>query len=313
VKAHQAHHPVTLLCEVLGLSTSGYYAWAARGPSRRALRDAEITRLLCADHLASRGVYGSPRLQAVLRNRGENIARKRIARLMKAAGLSGVSRRPRHGTTQRDQQARPAPDLVDRQFRADGPNRLWVADITFIPTRSGAFYLAVVLDVWSRKIVGWATGTAMPAGLVIAALDMAVARRRPRNVIHHSDQGSQYTSLAFSARCAAHGVRVSMGSVADCYDNAMAESFFATLEAELLGLVPVFDGPADADPALFDWLEGCYNTRRLHSALGMRSPVDFERDELSAAVPSNPQDASPPGPPFLTGNSVQGREAQATT
>ena len=312
MKANQAEHPVTVLCEVLGLSTSGFYAWRARTPCQRALDDAAIIRALREEHLASRGVYGAPRLRGALRHRGLAVSRKRVARLMKAEGLCGVSRRPRHGTTRRDEQARPAPDLVERNFSADAPNRLWVADITHIRTRSGAHYLAVVLDVWSRKVVGWATASNMPAELVISALDMALARRRPRDVIHHSDQGSQYTSLAFAARCAASGVRRSMGSVADCFDNAMAESFFATLEAELLGLMPVFGGPVEADGALFQWIEGTYNTQRLHSALGMRSPVQFEQEELSTAVPSHPQDASPPGPTYLTGKVVPDREAQAT-
>lgn len=299
MKAHQAEHPVATSCRVLGLSRSGYYAWASRKPSAHAKRDEEVLAAIKEEHLASKGIYGAPRIQEKLRRRGIRVGRKRVARLMRDAGIIGVTRRRKHGTTRRDEAARPAQDLVEREFVADGPNQVWVADITHIPTRSGTFYLAMVLDIWSRKVVGWATASEMPAELVVAALDMAVACRRPTRVIHHSDQGSQYTSLAFTKRCATLGVEVSMGSVGDCYDNAMAESFFATLEVELLALVGKFPTHEAADAEVFAYIEGFYNTRRLHSALGMRSPVEFERDAAkSPAVRSDPQVASlPPGPP----------------
>ena len=301
MKAHQAEHTVVIQCRVLQLSRSGYYAWLRRGPSERVRDDEELLAAIRAEHLASRGIYGSPRIRAMLKRKGRAVSRKRVARLMRRAGIVGVTRRWKHRTTVRDPKARPAPDLVDRDFTADGPNKLWVADITHIPTRSGALYLATVLDVWSRKVVGWATAPDMPADLVIAALDMAIARRRPTRVVHHSDQGSQYTSLAFSKRCRAHDVLVSMGSVGDCYDNAMAESFFATLQAELLGLVGLFATREEAEAQLFWFLEGFYNTRRLHSSLGLRSPVEFERDAAkSTAIHDNPQVASlPPGPPSI--------------
>jgi putative transposase len=237
-------------------------------------------------HAGSRETYGAPRVHAELRAGGERHGRKRIARLMRRAGLVGASRR-RGGpvTTRRDREARPAPDLVDRNFTADRPNRLWVADITFIPTAAGFLYLAVVLDAWSRKVVGWAMANHLRTELVLDALEMAVGQRRPRGVIHHSDQGSQYTSLAFGARCKEAGVRPSMGSVGDAYDNALCESFFATLECELLDRRR-FASQAEARTAVFSFIEGFYNPVRLHSALGYRSPIAYEAErEVAATVP----------------------------
>ena len=195
---------------------------------------------------------------------------------MRSAGLIGASRR-RNGmtTTRRDPDARPAPDLVDRDFTATAANQLWVADITFVPTANGFLCLAVVPDAWSRKIVGWAMATHLRAELVVDALEMAVGQRRPGDVIHHSDQGSQYTSLAFGKRCKEAGVRPSMGSAGDAYDNAMCESFFATLECELLDRRR-FVSQAEARMACFSFIEGWYNPVRLHSALGYRSPMAYE-------------------------------------
>ena len=301
MKAHQAEHSIWLMARVLGLSRSGYYAWLKRRSSPHAQRDEELGRAVREAHVASRGIYGAPRIHATLRRAGLRVSRKRVARLMRAAGLTGVTRRRRHVTTVRDERARPAPDRVDRNFVADGPDRLWVADITHIPTRCGSLYLATVLDVWSRRIVGWSVSDTMPADLVVAALDDAVRRRRPKGVVHHSDQGSQYTSTAFTRRCEAHGVSVSMGSVGDRYDNAMAESFCATLEVELLRLVGIFKTHEQARAELFAYLEGFYNTRRLHSRLGYRSPAEFERDaKKSTAIHKNPQAISlPPGPPSV--------------
>jgi putative transposase len=202
---------------------------------------------------------------------------------MRESGLAGVSRRRSVRTTRRDPAARPAPDLVDRKFAASGPNQLWVADITYIPTLAGFLYLAVVLDVWSRKIVGWAMSSRLATQIVLEALAMAVEQRDPANgVIHHSDQGCQYTSTEFGKRCRESGVRPSMGSVADCYDNAMCESFFATLECELLDRMRFADGK-EAELAVFDFIEGFYNTHRRHSALGYRSPAAFELRGQTAA------------------------------
>ena len=236
----------------------------------------QVLKQIRTVHASSRETYGAPRVQAALKAGGEKHGRKRIARLMRAAGLVGASRR-RSGvtTTRRDKEARPAPDLVDRNFVASRPNQLWVADITFVPTASGFLYLAVVLDAWSRKLVGWSMANHLRTELVLDALEMAIGQRRPDGVIHHSDQGSQYTSLAFGKRCKEAGVRPSMGSVGDAYDNAMCESFFATLECELLERRR-FASQAEAKIACFSFIEGWYNPARLHSALGYRSPIAYE-------------------------------------
>jgi putative transposase len=195
---------------------------------------------------------------------------------MRAEGLAGVSRRRGVRTTRRSQSARPAPDLVERNFTSDGPDRLWVADITYLATWSGFLYLAVVLDAWSRRVVGWSMQPHLRTELVVEALEMARGQRRPKDVIHHSDQGSQYTSIEFGRRCREAGIRSSMGSVGDCYDNALCESFFATLECELLDRRPM-RSQAEARMAVFDYLEGWYNPHRRHSALGYLSPAEFER------------------------------------
>jgi putative transposase len=276
VTAHQAFHHVATTCRVLGVSPSGYYAWRKRPLSARARADVELTAEIQAIHRESRGTYGAPRVHAELAAQGVRVGRKRVARLMRRAGVYGVSRRRPFRTTVRDETARPAPDLVDRQFQAAGPDRLWVADITYVPTWAGFLFLAVVLDAWSRRVIGWAMETHLRTELVLAALDMAVAQRRPTDVIHHSDQGCQYTSLAFGHRCRDAGVRPSMGSVGDAYDNALCESFFATLECELLDRER-FRTPAEARLAVFDFIEGWYNPHRRHSALAYLSPLVYER------------------------------------
>src|SRR4249920_1954051 len=263
------------MCRILGVSLSGYYAWVKRPACARALMDTALTAEIRAAHAASKGTYGAPRLQIDLAEAGIRIGRKRVARLMRSAGLCGVNRRRHKVTTVRDG-ARQAPDLVDRDFTAERPNTLWVAEITYVPTWAGFLYLAVVLDAFSRRIVGWAMATTLRTQLVLDALNMALATRRPKDVVHHSDQGSQYTSIAFGKRCREAGVRPSMGSVGDAYDNAMAESFFATLECELLDRRR-FKTQAEARMAVFEFIEGFYNLRRRHSSLGYLSPVDYER------------------------------------
>jgi putative transposase len=298
MKAHRAAHSVPTMCRVLDVSASGSYAWVSRRPSRRAVEDGRLLPQIRAFHRASRGTYGAPRLHRDLREAGVHIGRKRVARLLKHAGLRGVTRRNWITTTVRARRARPAPDLVQRQFAASGPNQLWVADITYIPTWAGPLYLAVVLDVWSRRIIGWAMTTHLETSLVLAALDMALAQRRPTAVIHHSDQGCQYTALEFGRRCREAQVRPSMGSVGDCYDNAMCESFFATLECELLDRVTLRT-PAAARTAVFDFIEGWYNSTRRHSSLDYVSPIAFERQAaaVEAAGPMEPaQNAGPTGP-----------------
>jgi putative transposase len=264
------------MCRLLGVSTSGYYAWLKRGPSKRALEDVSLTELISEIHALSWGSYGAPMIHEELADRGIRVGRKRVARLMKAAGLQGVSRRKKMWTTRRDPESRPAPDLVDRDFTAAGPNQLWVADITYISTWAGILYLAVVIDVWSRRVVGWAMATHHRTELVMDAFNMAIEQRRPANVVHHSDQGCQYTSIAFGKRCQELGVHLSMGSVGDCYDNALCESFFATLECELLDRF-TFHTRREARLAVFRWIEGWYNPLRRHSSIGRMSPVNFER------------------------------------
>jgi len=283
MKAHQAAHSIPTLSRVLGVSASGYYAWAKRGPSRRAVQNAALLEQIRTFHRASRGTYGVPRIHRDLRDAGVRVSRKRVARLMKHAGLRGVSRGKWSRTTIRSATGRPAPDLVHRQFSADGPNQLWVADVTYIPTWAGTLYLAVVLDVWSRRVIGWAMETSLRTELVLAALNMAVDQRRPHHVIHHSDQGCQYTSLGFGHRCRAAGVRPSMGSVGDCYDNALCESFFATLECELLDRVTLHT-PREARSIVFDFIEGWYNPTRRHSALDYEPPMAFERKHAMNAA-----------------------------
>ncbi len=278
-------YPITTMCRLLGVSASGYHAWDGRAASARALSDAALLGRIRAIHSASRNTYGAPRIHAELADEGISVGRKRVARLMRTAGLAGISRRKGVRTTRRDSKARPAPDLVERDFTAEAPDRLWVADITYIATWAGFLYLAVVLDAFSRRIVGWAMANHLPTSLVLDALDMALSQRQASDVVHHSDQGSQYTSIAFGARCRQAGVRPSMGSVGDCYDNAMCESFFATLECELLERHR-FRSQAEARMAVFEFIEGWYNPRRRHSALGYLSPIDYERNQLPPARPN---------------------------
>jgi putative transposase len=276
VKSNQAEYGVSMMCRLLGVSPSGYYAWRNRGPSSRSLADEALTERIRQIHEESRRTYGVPRVHFELVEKGGRIGHKRVARLMKAAGLQGVSRRKGIRTTVRCPEACPAPDLVERDFTAPGPDRLWVADITYIATWAGFLFLSVVLDAWSRKVVGWAMATHLRTELVLDALNMALWQRRPRRVVHHSDHGTQYTSIAFGKRCREAGVRPSMGSVGDCYDNALCESFFATLECELLDRRK-FKTQAEARMAVFEFIEGFYNPRRRHSSLGYLSPINYER------------------------------------
>jgi putative transposase len=287
-------HRIATMCRVLGVSPGGYYARLRRPPSTRARADLELSARIAALHHRSRATYGAPRIHAELAEQGLRVGCKRVARLMRAAGFRGVSRRNWIITTVRDRDARPAPDLVERNFTAVGPNCLWVADITYIPTWAGFLYLAVVLDAFSRKIVGWAMETHLRTELVLKALDMALGQRRPTGVIHHSDQGSQYTSLAFGKRCREAGVRPSMGSVGDCFDNAMCESFFATLEGELLKRRR-FKTQVEARMAVFDFIEGWYNPHRRHSSLDYLSPINYERSHSTATAYRSPTPSTESG------------------
>jgi putative transposase len=280
VKANQAFYPVQLMCRLLKVSRSGFYAWRDRPLSARAREDIGLTALIHSIHRRSKGAYGAPSIHAELADdHGVHVGCKRVARLMRATGLYGAMPKQFIRTTVAEPTAARALDLVDRQFMADGPDRLWVADITYIPTWSGFLYLAVVLDVWSRRVVGWAMESHLRTELVLSALNMALNLRRPQGVIHHSDRGCQYTSYAFGKRCREIGVMPSTGSVGDAYDNAMAESFFATLERELLNRRR-FKTQTEARMAVFEWLEGWYNPHRRHSSLGYVSPVNYERRQL---------------------------------
>lgn len=294
MSAHRAEFPVATMCRVLDLSSSGYYAWRRRGICRRKREDARLLARIRVHHAASKGRYGAPKIHADLAEEGWRVGVKRVARLMREDGLAGVTRRRWVVTTQRGRSERAAPDRVERDFTAERPDQLWVADITYIPTWSGFLYLAVVLDVFSRRIVGWSMAGHLRAKLVLDALDMAIRRRQPRRVVHHSDQGCQYTSLEFGERCRKAGVVPSMGSVGDCYDNAMAESFFATLECELLQ-TNRFQNHAEARQALFEFIEGWYNTKRRHQSLGQLSPMQFEKTYAEASSTPKPELSTEPG------------------
>ena len=284
MKAHQATYPVRAMSRLLGVSASGFYAWLKRPPSRRALQDIALTERIRAIHRRSGEAYGAPSIHAELADdHGIRIGRKRVARLMRAVGLQGLPPPKFVVTTIAEAESDRALDKVDRRFSAEGPDRLLVADVTYVPTWAGFLYLAIVLDVWSRRIVGWAMAHHLKTALVLNALEMALAQRRPESVIHHSDRGCQYTSYAFGKRCREAGVVPSMGSTGDAYDNAMAESFFATLEREVIDRRR-FKSRAEARMAIFTWLEGWYNPHRRHSALGYLSPINYERKMLSRAA-----------------------------
>jgi putative transposase len=282
IAAEKTSYPVAVMCRVLGVSRTGFHNWERRAPSDRALTDAWLTDRIKQIHERSRGVYGAPRIHAELRLEHEvRVGRKRVARLMKAAGISGVRPRKRWRTTIRIPGITPATDLVERHFRPSAPNVLWVADITYLRTGEGWLYLAAVQDTYSRQIVGWAMATHMRAQLVVDALKMALARRRPPpGLIHHSDQGSQYVSLAFGRAAGQAGIAVSMGSRGDAYDNAVAETFFATLKKELVNRRP-WPSRLELQTAVFEYIEAFYNRQRRHSTLGMMSPIAYEQLRLS--------------------------------
>ncbi|MGY2011979.1 IS3 family transposase [Nocardia gipuzkoensis] len=274
----EAGIPVTVSCRVLRVSTSGYYEWKHRGESARARADRELTTTITDIHTASRGTYGAPRVHAELRlGQRIRVGRKRVARLMRSAGLAGIFRR-RRGCTTRDPQASPHPDLVNRRFAAEGPDRLWCMDVTQHRTSEGWVYCAVVLDAFSRRIVGWSIAGHLRAELVCDALDMARWRRKPPDgqTIAHSDHGAQYTSWAFGQRIRTAGLLGSMGSIGDCFDNSMVESFFGTLQLELLDRKQWATRQELAN-AIFDYIETFYNPRRRHSKIGMISPVEYEQ------------------------------------
>lgn len=270
------------MCKALRVSRSGYYAWRDRPPSRRSREDAALSAKILQIHERSRGTYGSPRVHAELRAIGIRCSRKRVARLMREAGLRGCIRGRRKRTTRRNEHAAVlAQDLVRRQFAAPAPNKLWTADITYVPTEEGFLYLALVLDVYSRRLVGWAMEGHLRTELVLGALEMALWRRKPApGLIHHSDRGVQYTALSFGKRLEEAGIVASMGRVGCALDNAIfSESFVATLKTELVSRLR-FPSREVAKTAIFEYLEAFYNRTRIHSSLGYRSPADFEGDRM---------------------------------
>lgn len=292
IEAEKANFPIKFMCDRLGVSTSGFYEWrhAQANPCRRQREDTELLDRIVEIHKMSRRSYGSPRVHdELVLGEGRRVSRKRIERLMRVNGIVGIHKR-RRGCTRRDPDATPSDDLVNRQFTVDGPDRLWVSDITEHPTGEGKVYIAVVLDAWSRRVIGWSIADHIRAELVVDALQMAIWRRRPPEgqTVHHSDHGSQYTSWAFGRRLRAAGVLGSMGSIGDAYDNAMAESFFSTMQRELLDEQPRWATRHQLAQAVFEWIEAWYNPRRRHSSIGRVSPIDFEAanrvDELGSAA-----------------------------
>jgi putative transposase len=277
IAAEKANHPISLMRRVLGVSRSGFHAWHARRPSCRAREDEQLLKRIEAIHAESRQTYGSPRVHAELRHTGIRVGRKRVERLMRTRGLSGLVCRRRGRTTVRIPGVRVAEDRVGRDFRPSAPDRLWVADLTYVRTWEGRLYLAVVLDCYSRRVVGWALADHLRSELVIEAVEMAVARRRPPpGLVHHSDRGSQYVSLAFGQRCRDAGIELSMGATGSALDNAVCESFFSGLRKELLNRRSWLT-KAEVRSAIFEWIECWYNRRRSHSTLGYLSPVAFEQ------------------------------------
>ncbi|MGF1426124.1 IS3 family transposase [Kitasatospora sp. LaBMicrA B282] len=274
----QGGHNVKQACELLKVSRAAFYARRTAVPGPRAVRDAELTEKIADVHQASRGSYGAPRVHAALQRDGERCGRRRIARLMRRSGLQGRHRGRRQRTTIPDPHADARPDLVLRNFQPD-PTALdtrWCGDITYIPTDDGWLYLATVIDIASRRVIGWATADHLRTELVTDALRAACHTRRPTGpVVFHSDRGCQYTSREFADLAREFGIRLSVGRTGQCWDNALAESFFATLKRELLGHRP-WPSRAAARTAIFEWVEGWYNIRRLHSSLGYRSPAEYE-------------------------------------
>lgn len=277
------------MCRVLQVSHAGYYKWLERGPSQRAQQDERLRALIGQIHAQSRKTYGAPRIHAELREAwGVRCSRKRVARLMRELELQGVCRRRCYGCTKRDPSQEPYPDLVQREFRVTAPNRLWVTDITQHPTREGWLYHAVVLDVYSKMVVGWSMGERAEAQMVLAAVNMAILRRRPVAGLRlHSDHGSQFTSLIYGQRLEEARIMGSMGKVGDALDNAVAESYFATLQAELLD-TRNWMTREQLRSAIFEYTEVFYNRQRRHSSLNYLSPLEFEfRSRIEVQVANN--------------------------
>jgi transposase InsO family protein len=282
VQAEKASYPVRTLCRVLAVSASGFYAWRQRPAPPHAQADRRLRAHIRAVHAASRGTYGSPRVQQALRHTGEVVGRNRVIRLMQAEHLVGRPRRRFRLTTQAAPAAAPAPNHLAQHFAVRHLNHVWAGDLTALPTTEGWLYLAVLLDLCSRRVVGWATDCTLGTALVSAAWQRALARRGTAPRLHHSDRGCQYTSAQYQTLLRAHGVRCSMSRRGNCYDNAPVESFFRTLKLEISDR-PLWRTRRDAAEAVADYIDGFYNSSRLHSALGYRSPAQFEWEHRLAA------------------------------
>jgi len=280
---HVADFPVQVMCEVLGVSRGGYYAWAGRAESTRAADDRVLAAEIQAAHAASRSRYGSPRVHAELRARGRRVGGKRVARLMRSMGLAARRRRRFRRTTDSRHAFPIALNLLERNFTAEAPDRVWLADLTYIWTAQGWLYLAAVLDLYTRRVVGWAMADHLRHELTLAALDMAIVRQRPApGLVHHADRGVQYAAHGYRARLRRHGMVCSMSRKGDCWDNAPMESFFATLKGELVEAAE-YDTRDEARADLFQYIEGFYNRRRLHSGLGYLTPEQKAAAFQSAA------------------------------
>ncbi len=277
IAAERANAPVTVLCSLMDVTRAGFYAWSKGRSSKRADSDAALVVAIEEVHRTSRSVYGSPRVHAQLRKRGTRVSRKRVARLMRQEGLRGKRRRRFVKTTVADPDHAPAPNLLARNFAVDAPNRVWAGDITYVRTREGWLYLAVLLDLHSRRVVGWSMSDSLETQGALDALDMALAARRPpRGLLHHTDRGCQYTSARYRKRLKRHGLVASMSRKGECWDNAVSESFFASLKIELVDEAD-FRTRDEARARIFDYIERFYNRARLHSTLDYESPVAFEK------------------------------------
>lgn len=278
VDEHRGTWPVKMICRVMGVSASGYYAWRSRPESRRLSEDRTLSTEIRDIHVESGGVYGAPRVHAVMRALGRRIGRNRVARLMRLAGLRGLAALPRRVRTTDSRHSYPiAPNRIGRNFTASAPNQVWLADLTYIPTGEGWLYLAALIDMHTRKVVGWAMRETLHAGIAVEALRMAIERQQPApGLIQHSDRGVQYAADAYRQVLAAAGITPSMSRRGNCLDNAPMESFFHTLKVERVHH-RVYATRDEARRDLFGYIEGFYNSRRLHSALGYRSPADMER------------------------------------
>jgi len=284
IEKHRGEFEVGALCRVLAVSRSGFYSWRKRLPSKRSVEDERLKSKILELHQKSRRTYGSPRILDDLKEEGERTSRKRVARIMRESGIFSKHKRKFRVTTDSEHRFPVAENHLNREFKAEAPDRKWVTDITHIPTKEGWMYLAVVLDLFSRRVVGWSMSRRLDASLVSKALSMAFGQRMPSaGMLHHSDRGAQYASNEYRELLTKNDVLASMSRKGNCWDNAVAESFFKTLKIESSDL-RIYKTRDEAQSSIFDYIEVFYNRRRKHSTLGFRSPVDFERLHVATCV-----------------------------